>query len=60
MKNDDNDTSIILNFDANMDDLKYYVGKSNMGVFEVLTWGVYSFSLITMDLHVALPICQTL
>jgi len=58
--NDDNETSIILNIDSNMDDLKYYVGTSDMGVFEVLTWGVYSFSLITIDLHVTLPICQTL
>jgi hypothetical protein len=30
MKNDDNETSIILNVDANMDDLKYYVGTSNI------------------------------
>ena len=30
MKNDDNETSIILNIDANMDDLKYYVGTSNI------------------------------
>jgi hypothetical protein len=30
MKNDDNDTSIILNVDANMDDLKYYAGTSNI------------------------------
>jgi hypothetical protein len=28
--NDDNDTSIILNVDANMDDLKYYAGTSNI------------------------------
>jgi len=34
--------------------------KFVMGLFEFLTWGVYSFSLITMDLHVTLPICQTL
>jgi predicted membrane protein len=30
MMNDDNETSIILNVDANMDDLKYYVGTSNI------------------------------
>ena len=31
MKNDDNETSnIILNVDANMDDLKYYAGTSNI------------------------------
>ena len=30
MVNDDNETSIILNIDANMDDLKYYAGKSNI------------------------------
>jgi len=30
MTNDDNETSIILNVDANMDDLKYYAGTSNI------------------------------
>ena len=30
MMNDDNETSIILNIDANMDDLKYYAGTSNI------------------------------
>ena len=30
MKNDDNETSIILNVDANMDYLQDYVGKSNI------------------------------
>jgi hypothetical protein len=28
--NDDNETSIILNIDANMDDLKYYAGTLNI------------------------------
>jgi hypothetical protein len=30
MTNDDNETSIILNVDANMDNLKDYVGTSNI------------------------------
>ena len=30
MTNDDNETSIILNVDANMDDLKYFVGTSDI------------------------------
>jgi hypothetical protein len=30
MMNDDNEKSIILNVDANMDDIKYYVGTSNI------------------------------
>ena len=30
MKNDDNETSIILNIDPNIDDLKYYAGTSNI------------------------------
>jgi hypothetical protein len=30
MMNDDNETSIILNIDENVDDLKYYAGTSNI------------------------------
>ena len=30
MKNDDNETSIIFNIDAKMDDIKYYAGTSNI------------------------------
>jgi hypothetical protein len=30
MMNDENETSIILNVDANMDDLKYYARTSNI------------------------------
>ena len=47
MTNDDNETSIILNIVENMDDLKYYVGASNIlkyrdGWYEILKYYVGS------------------